>query len=581
MFGIIKRVLSIAEEFAIDLKLAFVFGFFEGVFGSIPILAILYILNKMIDESISMINIGVSIGIVLIGMIGRYIFKRLIYSHQNNVSYKIFARERLRIGERLKRFPMGYFNEGNSGNVSAVITSDLTFIEMMSMSALEKVVNGYVSVIIGCILLLFIDYRIALISIGVIILALLILNKIQKVGKKQSYIRQNTQSELVAVILAYIQGISVIKAFNLTGNKSKATKSAFKNSRDNNIEYEKKFLPPNVVYEIIFYIGITLTIFCASYFYLKGSLSLAIALMMIIYVFQFYIPLKLLGGITGQIRVMEAGLDRYDALKNTEIIDKDGKDIKLDRFDIEFKNVTFAYEEKEILKDISFKIPENSMTALVGSSGCGKTTIANLIARFWDVQKGEVLVGGVNVKEMNCDGLLKNMSMVFQKVYLFNDTIYNNVKFGKADATKEEIIAACKKARCHEFVMELENDYDTMVGEGGCTLSGGEKQRISIARAILKDAPIILLDEATASVDPDNEKYIQMAINELVKDKTLVVIAHRLATIRSADQILVIDEGKLLQKGTHDDLIEEKGQYNDFWERRMNARSWKINTVLD
>lgn len=310
------------------------------------------------------------------------------------------------------------------------------------------------------------------------------------------------------------------------------------------------------------------------------GLDMSIMLMMFIFIFELYLPLKALGVLTAKLRIMEAGLNRYEALKDIEIIDEDGRDIELDRFDIEFKNVTFAYEDKDVLKDISFKVPEHSMTVLVGASGCGKTTIANLIARFWDVQKGKVLVGGVDVKEMTCDSLLKNISMVFQKVYLFNDTILNNIKFGKQDATYEEIEEAARKAKCYDFIMELENGFDTIVGEGGCTLSGGEKQRISIARAILKDAPIILLDEATASVDPDNENQIQMAINELVKDKTLVVIAHRLSTIRSADQILVIDDDKLIQSGTHEDLIQEEGQYNDFWNRRMKARGWKINSDI-
>ncbi|GMQ56587.1 ABC transporter ATP-binding protein [Vallitalea sediminicola] len=580
MLNIIRRLLKLADEFAGKIKIAFVFSFFEGIFVNMPIFGMFYILSKIVDETININDVWISGGIVLIGIILQYVFRRLVLVFQSATGYHIFERERIKIGDRFKRFPMGFFSEDNMGSVSAVITTDLIFIEMEAMNVIDKVVNGYISMAIGCAFLIILDYRIALINIVITILAMITLNKIQTISKEQSYTRQKTISELVSAVLEYVQGISVIKAFNMSGDKSKATKKAFKKQRDNSIKYEMKFIPPNFIYDTWFALGIALTIFFATSFCLNGTLNMQGMLMMVIFIFQLYLPIKALGTLSAPIRIMEAALDRYEAIKNIEIIDEDGKNIKLNKFDIEFKNVTFAYENKEILKDISFKIPENSMTALVGASGCGKTTIANLIARFWDVQKGEVLVGGVDVKEMTCDSLLENISMVFQNVYLFNDTILNNIKFGKQEATMEEVIEVCKRARCHDFIMELENGYDTLVGEGGSTLSGGEKQRISIARAILKDAPIILLDEATASVDPDNEKHIQMAINELVKDKTLVVIAHRLSTIKNADQILVIDEGKLIQNGTHDELIEAEGQYSNFWQRRMNARSWKIKKAL-
>jgi ATP-binding cassette subfamily B protein len=279
------------------------------------------------------------------------------------------------------------------------------------------------------------------------------------------------------------------------------------------------------------------------------------------------------------MRVMEAGLDRYEKLKEVPIIDADGRDIPLNSFDIAFEDVSFSYEDKETLRNITFAAKERSMTALVGASGSGKTTIANLIVRFWDAQKGKIKIGGVDVCEMTCDSLLRYVSMVFQRVFLFHDTIENNIRFGKPGATREEIIAAAKKARCHSFIEALPDGYDTVVGEGGSTLSGGEKQRISIARAILKDAPIVLLDEATASVDPDNEKYIQEAINELVRDKTLIIIAHRLSTIQRADQILVIDDGRIVERGTHDALLAKGGRYSNLWQRRQKAKSWKIARV--
>jgi ATP-binding cassette subfamily B protein len=310
-------------------------------------------------------------------------------------------------------------------------------------------------------------------------------------------------------------------------------------------------------------------------------MDLAAVVMTALFIFRIYLPAMGLATGASMMRVMEAGLDRYEKLKEVPIIDAGGKDVELDSFDIEFDDVSFSYEEKETLKNISFTAKERSMTALVGASGSGKTTIANLIVRFWDAQKGAIKIGGVDVREMTCDSLLRYVSMVFQRVYLFNDTIENNIRFGSPGATREDVIAAAKKARCHDFIEALPESSDTMVGEGGATLSGGEKQRVSIARAILKDAPIVLLDEATASVDPDNEKYIQEAINALVAGKTLIVIAHRLSTIKRADQILVIDGGRVAERGAHDELLARGGQYWKLWQRRQNANSWRIARYTD
>lgn len=579
MFRIVRRVLELAGEHSGKIKIAFIFSVLESLFTQVPIMSVLYILIKIISKNVTIEDAWIVGIVVIVSIIFRTLSKWSIDMFQSGTGYKIFARERMKVGDRLKRYPMGYFSEGNVGNVTTVITSDFEFVEQWSMETLSKITSGYLSVTIGTIMITILDYRLGIISIITIILAVLALKKIQKVGEYHSAIRQEAQSRLVSVVIEYVKGISVIKSLNMVGDEAKIITKEFREFRDTCLEFEEKFVPPNFIYESCFSIGIGFTILASSYFAFNQTIDISFMLMMLIFIFQMYIPFKALGGLTADIRVMEAALNRYDAIKNVEIIDENVEDIKLNKFDIEFKNVSFAYEDKDVIKDISFEVPEHSMTALVGASGCGKTTIANLIARFWDVQKGEVSVGGINIKEMTCDSLLENISMVFQNVYLFQDTVLNNIKFGNPNATMKEVIEATKKARCHDFIMKLENGYDTVIGEGGSTLSGGEKQRISIARAILKDAPIILLDEATASVDPDNEKYIQMAINELIKDKTLVVIAHRLATVKNANQILVIDKGEIIQRGNHNELIEQKGQYNVFWQRRINARSWKINTA--
>lgn len=270
-------------------------------------------------------------------------------------------------------------------------------------------------------------------------------------------------------------------------------------------------------------------------------------------------------------------MDHLDALKQGNFIDEDGGDIALDRYDIEFRNVDFGYDSRKILKNVSFKIPEKTSTAIIGPSGSGKTTICSLLARFYDPQSGAITLGGHNLKEFTCDSLLSNISMVFQNVYLFNDTVRANICFGKPSASEEEMIAAAKKACCHDFIMELPNGYDTVIGEGGGTLSGGEKQRISIARAILKDAPVIILDEATASIDPENEHLIQAAITELTKGKTIITIAHRLATVRNADQILVVEDGQIAEAGTHEELLKRGGLYKRFTQIREKAEGWHID----
>lgn len=579
MFKIINRLLTLAGEYSLRIKFAFFLSTFEAFLGQVPILAVLVVLIKISANNIAVQDVQLVALVIVLSILIRALLKRWIDGLQSSTGYEIFARERLKLGDRLKRLPMGYFSDGNIGKITAVVTSDLVFIEEHSMSVLSKVVSCYLGIVVSVILLFTFDYRIGFISLFTFILASLALKQVEKVIVVRAADRQESQSRLISAVLEYVKGISVIKSFNMTAERTERIYQEFKNHRDVNINFEEEFIPPSINFDRALALGTTLTVFASAYFYFNKTMELSMLLVMIIFAFQIYLPFKTINVLSVMINIMKNALDRFDSICNIENVDKDGKDIVLNKFDIEFNNVSFAYEQEQIIHNVSFVVPENSMTALVGKSGSGKTTIANLIARFWDVQGGAIKIGGVDSKEMTFDSLLKNISMVFQDVYLFNDTILNNLRLAKPEATLSEIMEVCKKACCHDFIMELPNGYDTIVGEGGSSLSGGEKQRISIARAILKDAPIILLDEATASLDPDNEKQIQAAISELVRNKTLVVIAHRLSTIKEADQILVLDKGRIVQQGVHERLIEVDGQYKDFWQRRMQAGSWKISQV--
>ena len=381
-------------------------------------------------------------------------------------------------------------------------------------------------------------------------------------------------------VLSFAEGISVIKSYNLIGEKSEELTGNFRRSRDTSTAFERKMTPWTRGLNILYAVGIAAIFALSVWLQQSGSLSLPYLLGVLLFVFDLFSPLKALYGEVSRLTVMNAALDRIEAVLNeTELPDKGTAHIPNESSgppEICFDNVTFAYQDKEVLHNISFSMQKNTMTALVGPSGGGKSTIVNLLARLWDVKSGKVTIRGTDIRDVPLAELMEQISMVFQRVYLFQDTIYNNISIGKPDATEEEVYAAAKKARCYDFIMALPDGFQTVVGEGGATLSGGEKQRISIARCILKDAPIIILDEATASVDTDNESYIQEAISELVKGKTLLVIAHRLNTIQNADQILVIDNGQIAQQGTHEELLKQPGIYQEFVNIRKNAAGWSL-----
>lgn len=578
MLKIIRRVLRLSGNLSKRIWGSFICGFLESMFGLLPIAAVFLVLIELQNgQPITGQTWGIVIGLIAGGLILRMIFKYLVYRLQSTAGFEFVARERIALGDRLRNVPMGFFHDNSVGDITATVTTDLNFLENYSMHILDKVTTGVLSMIVmaGCILAF--DWRIGLIFVAGILLSFPIYSHMQKKGKALSAKRQKIQSEAVAATLEYVQGISVVKSFNMCDKNLSDIEDAYESNAAASYGVERVFTPLNMTYSMVFRISACVIMLCAGILAVGGDLSFANLAVILIASFTIFNPIEVMGQMTTMIRTMDAALDRVERIKQAKKIDENGRDIPLDSFDIGFEHVSFAYENgNPILKDVSFSIPQGSMTAIVGPSGGGKTTITRLIARFWDVQEGSITIGGHDVKEFTCDSFLKNMSMVFQNVYLFHDTIENNIKFGCPDATHEQVVEAAKKACCHDFISALPQGYDTVIGEGGSTLSGGEKQRISIARAMLKDAPIILLDEATASVDPENEVHLQQAISALVKNKTLIVIAHRLSTIRDADQILVVDNGKIVEKGVHAELIQQKGIYQKFWNIRQKARNWKL-----
>jgi len=489
--------------------------------------------------------------------------------------YNITADGRLSIASHLRKLPMGFNNSKDPGDIGAYIVTDYANIEQLTTHLIPQFFGAIAMPLVALFMLLFFNWQLALVAALVIPLAFPMAKIstyiIRKTGKKQ----QKSKVETASRMIEYVQGIKLIKAFNLGGTRFERLEKVFRRLMKDSIRLEAGSGPTMILSSFILNSGLVLITLFGLTFLFAGTLSLPFYIMFLVIGTRIYEPLIQALMFIGELNYMQLGVERIETLRKSPLL-PEGNEKMPYKFDIEFDKVDFSYNSVKVLNQFTAKIPSHSFTALVGPSGSGKTTVTRLIARFWDVDAGEIRLGGKNIKSYINDDLLANIAIVFQDVYLFNDTIYNNIRIGKEDATEEEVIAAAKIARCHGFIDVLPDKYQTMVGEGGSTLSGGEKQRISIARAILKNAPIVLLDEATASLDPENELYIQQAINDLVKDKTVVVIAHRLNTIRNADQIIVIDKGSVVEQGRHEKLIAVNGLYKALWDEQQRVKGWKF-----
>ncbi|WP_321007735.1 ABC transporter ATP-binding protein [Hungatella effluvii] len=581
MFHSIKRLLHWAGSYRKRLYLGCLCSFLSVWCTAIPIVIAAWTLGLVIadfrgENSLEWNIIWLSLFGIVISIFLRYIFSYWKAKLQESIGYEIAAEERLKIGNVLKRVSLGYFSKNSTGDILTAITGDLSSLELQGMKLIDAIVNGYINLLAIVIILLIVCPMAALTSLVGAILSALALNGISKKSRKNAPAKQISQERITDASLEYIHGLPIVKSFGQEGASIEEWKTACEKHKNINLKIMHGFVPNNCLHLLALKIASVLLILISGIFTIQGNLTISIFLLIAMFAFMIFGAVENMNDSVHMLGLIDTSMDKLENIENAEFIDEAGRDFSIASYNIDFTDVSFGYGEIEVLHNLSFQIPQNTTTAIVGPSGSGKSTICNLITRFYDVNSGSVKIGGHDVREFTCDSLLKNISMVFQNVYLFNDTIRNNIKFGKSDATEDEIIEAAKKACCHDFIMALPEGYDTMIGEGGSSLSGGEKQRISIARAILKNAPIILLDEATASIDPENEHLIQQAISELIQGKTIVTIAHRLATIENADQILVVDHGKIVQKGTHDQLIQQKGIYRSFINIRERAEGWSI-----
>ncbi|RGN68420.1 ABC transporter ATP-binding protein [Streptococcus anginosus] len=551
-------------------------GVLKAFIVAFRIPAIGLVVMAIINNNVSMQTVGLSLGMMLLSVILNILISLKVTMLQTEAGYHTCTHKRIEIAEHMRYLPMGYFNQNSLGQITSVTTNTLESLADVATRVVMMTLEGFLTAGTITVFVFIYDWRIGLILLAGLILFLLPNGLMRWQAGNVSEAKQQADTDLVAVVLEYSQGIAEVKNYNIVQLSAKKLSHAIENKRHLDTKLTWVTSPYIALQGMITKLTGTIMGLFSIYFYLQGSMSLLICIMMLISAFMIYESLDGVGSFSSLLRIVDLSVDMVNKVLSIKPMDISGKDLQPKTSNIKLNHVNFSYESKKIIDDVSLDIPEKTTTALVGPSGSGKTTLCNLIARFWDIENGSISLDGHDVKEYSYDSLIRNFSFVFQTVYLFEDTIENNIKFGKPDASHEEVVAAAKKAACHDFILSLPEGYQTKIGEGGASLSGGERQRISIARAIIKDAPIIILDEATANVDPENEEALMQAIHSLTKDKTIIMIAHRLKTVERADQIVVLDKGRIVEQGKHRELLAKKGLYSRFIQERRSAASWRI-----
>lgn len=551
-------------------------GFLNAVLQMFQVAAIYFVVLALTSGEQGGKTAWIALGCELVAIFGGAVSASFSKMLQTHAGYFMAADRRISIANKLKSVPMGFFNANSLGQISGVCTTVVGSIESMVPMVLVNILGGLITTAVFAVLILVFDWRVGLIVLAGIALYLLAVSAMERKSAVIANDTQRSQTALIEAVLEMIQGMSVIKSFNLTGKGDQKVQDALEYNRRVNVDVTKILTPYTALQEAVLQIAGIGMMLAAILLWISGGISLANALMVLVMSFLVFNQIKAFGMGVSMLRMAAAAIDRTEETEDMPRMDENGKALSPENHDIVFDHVNFSYEQKPILHDISVTLPDRTTTAVIGPSGSGKTTFCNLIARFWDTDSGSVKIGGYDVRDYTLESLMDQISVVFQNVYLFADTIENNIKFGRPDATHDEVTAAAKAACCDDFIEALPDGYNTVIGEGGASLSGGEKQRISIARAMLKNAPIVILDEATANVDPENEDRLQKAVEALTRDKTIIMIAHRLKTVRHADQILVIDRGRIVQQGKHEQLINEKGIYADFVGGKKQTVGWKL-----
>lgn len=577
MFRITFKILNWVSPYKTRMILGFIMSFLNAIFIALPIFLASQIFNNVVShKSIYGKDIFNVVIIMIILVLGRFITAYLKSKNQESIAYEMSANERLNIGNKLKNVPLGYFNTHHSNELTTIVTTDLTFLENFAMKMVDIVINGYILISVLILSLLVVSWQVALLACIGVLLSFLTIQLLENKSKKNAPTYHYAQNTLIEKGVEVIRGIQVIKSFSKENASLRSFNRAVNESKRVNTKIEMQYIPFNLLHLLSLKVTSILIVLVACLLFIHNSIDLPTFIMISIFSFVIFDSVENINSAAHVLEIIDMTLEDIEKIKSAPELDKKGKDLTIENDDIAFENVNFSYDDKQVIKNVSFDIAANTSTAIVGPSGSGKSTLCHLLLRFYDVNDGFIRIGGIDIKDLKLSSLMSQISAVFQKVYLFNDTIENNILFGNPDATEEEVIRAAKQACCHDFIMKLPDGYKTVLHEKGNNLSGGERQRISIARAILKDAPIIILDEATASIDPENEQLIQTAINELSKGKTVITIAHKLETIKNADQIIVLNEGEIIQKGSHDELIRKPGMYQDFIRIKSKSAGWKL-----
>lgn len=582
MLKTVYKFLELMKAQCRKLYLSFLFNFLDGIFIMIPLIIAYYMvasipeLNKSSTRQLDEKSLAFYITAMAVTIICRIILRYATLRLRSGAGYEAICEKRISLGSHLKHASMGVFSKKNQGDLISTITSDAAFLEIEGIGVVEKAAAGIPSLVIGLIFLFCVDYRVFIFSVLLLIPAWYAYRLLASTQDRLNINRQKLIGTVTEETVEFIHGIHILKSCQTEKQHQTKIMQMFEKLRDESIRNELSHLLPMSLFQFWFRAITAGTIFLAGMFFLLNGIDFMQLFLLTLSSFALFQGIEGMGIFSIFAKMTAQSLERMDMIDNIPVMsDISGKE-ELDQFDISYENVNFAYDSTPVLKGISFNVPEKTTTALVGLSGSGKTTIINLLGRFWDAQQGKIKIGGKEIRKLSYEHLLRNLSFVFQDIILFQDSILNNIRIGKPSACLDEVIEAAKKAGCHDFIMELPDGYDTVPGEGGSTLSGGEKQRIAIARALIKDAPIVLLDEVTANIDVENEVKIQSALQSLLKNKTVIMIAHKLSTIQDVDQILVIEDGSISQKGTHNELIKQIGLYKKLWDMQYQTEKWKI-----